>query len=71
MRDRKLGGIPPKAPSTLLEGALRLARGLEGDVNTAQAYAQTDGDFVWMKMNEAKSKLKQLKSTLEALSKTL
>ena len=59
----------PKTPNSLLEGALRLTRDIEGDVNTAQAYAQTDGNFVWMKMNEAKSKLQQLKSTLEALSK--
>lgn len=61
----------PKTPNNLLDGALRLARDLEGDVNTALAYAQTNGDFVWMKMNEAKSKLKQLKSTLEAISKSL
>ncbi|MCC6513758.1 MAG: hypothetical protein IT187_07070 [Geothrix sp.] len=50
-----------KTPKDLLDRARRLARDLEGDVDTAQAYAQTDGDFVWMKMNEAKSKLKQLK----------
>lgn len=60
-----------KTPKDLLDGARRLARDLEGDVDTAQAYAQTDGDFVWIKMNEAKSKLKQLKYTLEALSKAL
>ena len=60
-----------RTPKVLLEGAQRYIRDLEGDVNTAQAYAQTDGDFVWMKMNEAKSKLQQLKSTLEALSRAL
>lgn len=60
-----------KTPKALLESAQRLTRDLEGEVNTAQAYAQTDGAFVWMKMNEAKSKLTQLKSTLEALSKVL
>lgn len=56
-----------KTPKALLEGAQRLTR----DMDAAQAFAHSNGDFVWMKMNEAKAKLKQLKSALEALSKAL
>lgn len=69
MRDRKLGVSTPKASNDLLDEALRLVRGLEGDLNTAQTWAQMDGDFARMKMGEAASKLKRLKSTLEAMSK--
>ena len=60
-----------KTAKSLLQSAQRLVRDIEGDVNTAQAYSQQNGNFVWMRMNEAKSRLQQLRSTLEALSKEL